>query len=112
MLSCTDEATVALITVKNNTGTVQPDVLVYEFEYAPYHEYGSNPNYANTQKLTDKQGVAQFDLQGYEFEEGKQEATLYFTVFTSNINSTDVIGTVLVLCKKGETVSAEIIVNE
>jgi hypothetical protein len=111
-LACTDENTSINITVKNKAGIIQSNVLVYEFEYPSTHQYGSSPYYANTHKLTNNQGVAQFDLQGYEFNTDSTLTTLYFTVFDESSTSNDAIGTVSATFKKGDSVSEYLIINQ
>ena len=111
-LACTEDNTSINITVKNKAGIVQPNVLVYEFEYPSTHQYGSSPFYANTHKLTNNQGVAQFDLQGYEFNTDSTLTTLYFTVFDETSTSNEAIGSVSTTFKKGDIVSEDLIINQ
>ncbi len=107
-----ENQTTITIIVKNKAGVVQPDVLVYEFENPVYDNFGSNPVYANKQKLTDKDGRAVFVLDEFEYDAEKEENILYFTVFnekTSSVYTT--AGTVAINFKRGDVVSKDLILN-
>ena len=112
LLGCSDnDSTSVFISVKNVAGVVQPNVLIYEFEKPASDQYGSHPAYANTNVVTNSQGVAQFDLKGYEFDSGKTETTLYFTVLEDSGDNYNVVATVDVKIKKGETKTQELIIK-
>lgn len=100
------------ITVKNKTGVVQPNVIVYEFEYPDTDQFGSSPIYANKQRVTDNSGLAVFILDDYEYDTEKDENNLYFTVFNELTGSSyTTAGTVKVTFKKGDVISKELIIN-
>lgn len=100
------------ITVKNKTGVVQPNVIVYEFEYPDADQFGSNPIYANKQRVTDNSGLAVFILDDYEYDAEKDENNLYFTVFNELTGSSyTTAGTVAITFKKGDVISKDLIIN-
>ena len=109
---CKDKAqTLISITVKNNAGEIQPNVLVYEFESPAADVYGSNPMYANKSKLTNEQGIAVFTIDGFEYNEGSNEASLYFTVIEKKDAIYTIKGTVNLKIKDGEVLSETLYTN-
>jgi hypothetical protein len=113
LAGCKDKtATVITITVKNKALAVQPNIVVYEMEYPSDQELGSNPEYANKMGLTNKQGVATFTLEDYEYDKTKTENNLYYTVLNEAFDgSYEVLGTVAVTFKVGDAISKDLVLK-
>jgi hypothetical protein len=113
LTACQDDTSSTVsIHVTNLSGVAQSNVVVYEFSAPATSQYGSDPVYANKLVETDKQGVAKFTIDGFEYTKNNNtEATLYFTIFKETVSTTGytVLATDSVTFKKGALVSRTLI---
>lgn len=116
LAGCSKDDEQANITVylKNTSGQAVAQKMIYEFSTKATDEYGSNPKYANKRTETDGNGVAVFTVDGFEFKNNANTATLYFTVFKEITSTTGytVTATDSITIEKGKSYKKELILNQ